>query len=181
MTKRAAAIVFALITLGAAGAGADPRGDSLAGVTRCQGIADDRTFLNCVYGAMQPLRTELGLPPAPASQVGLVPPVSLVPAPAPRPGPVARHDQGMLGGLFGSGKAEAPSQRMAAFSFDRNGMFTVSLANGEVWRQVSGDISMAHWHGEPSNYVVTIRGGALGSFNLKVNGDPTAFKVVRVR
>src|SRR5690349_14585965 len=60
---------------------ADPRSDALAGATRCQSIADDRMFLNCVYGAMQPLRAALGLPPAPPSQVSLVPPASFPTAP----------------------------------------------------------------------------------------------------
>src|SRR5580704_12476137 len=53
---------------------ADPRADVIAGSSRCDGIPDDRTWLDCYYGAAQPLRAQLGLPPAPASQQALVPP-----------------------------------------------------------------------------------------------------------
>src|ERR1700722_5045620 len=53
---------------------AGPREDMMAGAARCAGIADDRTFLDCYYGAAQPLRARLGLPPAPSSQQMLVPP-----------------------------------------------------------------------------------------------------------
>src|ERR1700761_4863169 len=53
---------------------AGPRDDVLYGVSRCGGIADDRTWLDCVYGAAQPMRAQLGLPPAPAAQQKLVPP-----------------------------------------------------------------------------------------------------------
>src|SRR5271154_1492429 len=58
----------------AAPALAAPRDDVLYGISRCGGIADDRTWLDCVYGAAQPMRAKLGLPPAPASQQALVPP-----------------------------------------------------------------------------------------------------------
>src|ERR1700722_19070476 len=53
---------------------AGPRDDVLYGISRCGGIANDRTWLDCVYGAAQPMRARLGLPPAPASQQALVPP-----------------------------------------------------------------------------------------------------------
>jgi hypothetical protein len=178
-------LALALFLLTVAGAAADPRSDALAGFSRCQAIADDRVFLDCVYGAMQPMRGKLGLPPAPASQVSLVPPVVLTPSPTPAAPPARTaapvRNGGMLSGLFGSGRIEVADQPMTGFRFDRQGFFTVTLANGQVWRQVEGDTSLAHWHGVPGSYRVTIRSGALGSFNLQVKGDPSGFKVARVR
>ena len=53
---------------------ADARQDTMSGVQRCAGIADDRTWLDCFYGSAQPMRARLGLPPAPANQQRLVPP-----------------------------------------------------------------------------------------------------------
>jgi hypothetical protein len=55
-----------LIVLPALGAPAstDPRADVIAGSSRCDGIPDNRTWLDCYYGAAQPLRAQLGLPPA---------------------------------------------------------------------------------------------------------------------
>jgi hypothetical protein len=40
---------------------------------RCDSITDERTWLDCYYGAAQPVRADLGLPPAPVSQQSLVP------------------------------------------------------------------------------------------------------------
>jgi hypothetical protein len=53
---------------------AGPRDDVKAGAARCDSISDDHTWLNCYYGAAQPVRAELGLPAAPDSQQHLVPP-----------------------------------------------------------------------------------------------------------
>src|SRR5580700_9330695 len=69
---------------------ADTRSDILATFNRCGVFADDRTWLNCIYGAVQPMRSQLGLPPAPASQTNLVPstvPMSQLPPPPPPPPP----------------------------------------------------------------------------------------------
>lgn len=58
----------------AAAASASPRDQVRARSLRCDGITDERSWLNCYYGAAQPVRAELGLLPAPASQQSLVPP-----------------------------------------------------------------------------------------------------------
>lgn len=183
MVKR---IAFGLVLLSAApmAVAADPRSDALAGAARCQSIADDRIFLNCIYGAMQPLRGELGLAPAPPAQTGLVPPATLpmVPAPAPmaRAAPPPVRKEGVTGGLFGGGTEVAP-QPMSAFAFDARGFFTVTLADGAVWKQLDGDTARAHWHGQPSALIVTVRGGALGAHVLQVRGQSATYKVIRLR
>ncbi len=71
--KRIFTLGLGLLAL-AAPAMAGPRDDVLYGISRCGGISDDRTWLDCVYGAAQPMRAQLGLAPAPASQQKLVPP-----------------------------------------------------------------------------------------------------------
>jgi len=43
----------------------------MAGAYRCAPIASTRVWLDCYYGAAQPVRAGLGLAPAPAAQVGL--------------------------------------------------------------------------------------------------------------
>ena len=184
MTGRFALAILLLGSL-ALPAIADPRSDTLAGISRCTSIGDDRTFLDCVYGAAQPLRAELGLSPAPAAQIGLVPSTGPTTAIAPLP-PVTRaapasRGGGFFSGVLGNGKAEIPPQRMTAYSFDSHGIFTVTLGDGEVWRQVDGDRSFAHWRGPASAYVVTIRNGAFGSSNLQVQGESASFKVNRIR
>ena len=52
------------------------RDDVMVGAYRCAGIDSIRIWLDCYYGAAQPVRSELGLVPAPAGQLslGLSPP-----------------------------------------------------------------------------------------------------------
>lgn len=170
-----------LFCVASASANADPRSDALAGAARCQAIADDRAFLNCVYGAMQPLRVELGLPPAPPAQTSLVPSASLpmVPPEMSQAAPPVRNN-GMKDALFG-GKIEVVPQRMASFDIDRNGFFTVTLADGAVWKQLDGDTARAHWRGPPGDLVVTVRSGVFGAHVLQVRGQATTYKVIRLR
>ena len=52
-------------------AAARPRDDALAGAFRCAVIGDARQWLDCYYGAAQPVRAGLGLAPASASQIRL--------------------------------------------------------------------------------------------------------------
>jgi hypothetical protein len=159
----------------AAPAHATPRDDMLAGIARCAGIADERTFLDCVYGAAQPVRAELGLPPAPQAQTRLVMPAGAAAGPAPLR---AQQEGGFFSRVFG-GKVETPPSRMTSYSFDRGGFFTVTLANGEVWRQAQGDFKMAQWHKPAANYLVTVLTGAAGSLNLQVAGESVFYKVSR--
>ena len=50
---------------------ARPRDEALSGAFRCAVIADSGQWLDCYYGAAQPVRAALGLPPALAGQVKL--------------------------------------------------------------------------------------------------------------
>src|SRR3954468_21331370 len=47
----------------AAPAAARPRDDALSGAIRCGVVPDSRQWLDCYYGAAQPMRTALRLPP----------------------------------------------------------------------------------------------------------------------
>jgi len=70
--------LFSIVVCGASAiataSSAATRDDVLSGISRCGSIADDRSWLDCIYGAAQPMRAQLGLPPALASQRALVPP-----------------------------------------------------------------------------------------------------------
>ena len=71
-----------LLLLAALPAEARPRDDALAGAFRCSVIGDARQWLDCYYGAAQPVRAGLGLAPATAAQVKLAsaPPAGGAPA-----------------------------------------------------------------------------------------------------
>jgi hypothetical protein len=205
---------------------ARPRDDAMSGAFRCAPITQTRVWLDCYYGAAQPLRAALALAPAPAAQVRLS---ASPPAGVPAPAEIKLRDQVMADAFrcnaFGnenqwldcyyaaadpararlalsvasrshapaapSGPARssfaAPAQaaakaphRMASYAFDRYGIFTVTLENGEVWRQVSGDSSFARWNKPASRYLVRITRGVLGSFNLQIQNAPGLYKVRRV-
>jgi len=223
-------LIFLLVgTLGYGHAEARARDDVLAGAFRCGAIADSRTWLNCYYGAAQPVRAALGLPPALPAQAQLasnppaggasrdvgvrdavmgeashcythgddrtwlacyyaaVEPLRAVlglpasPQAAGGPGKVMTHAALEPPGDWLLGSRRGQKTQMAAYKFDSQGHFTVTLDNGQIWRQMPGDVTKAHWTRPAGDYAVTISRGALGSTNLAVNGQPVLFKVEQVR
>jgi hypothetical protein len=143
-----------------------PRYQTTSEVLRCNSLSEDRQWLDCYYAAAQPVRTQLGLLPAPQVRPTLPADAAVKPTVSQGAGSVA---------------VRFPiSSRMASYSFDRYGVFTVVLANGQTWRQLSGDTSAAHWTKPAPGYTVQISRGALRSFNLKVKGISSAYKVERI-
>jgi hypothetical protein len=166
------ALGLAALTLPALAA---PRDDVLFGISRCGGIADDRTWLDCIYGAAQPMRAKLGLPPAPASQQALVPPpipgqaapVQQAMAAPPTMTPEQQRDFEEYSKLsvvprtilrLATPKEESPepATTLKSYKFDAAGYFTVTLANGETWRQDSSDTLYAHWNKAAGTYSAQI-------------------------
>lgn len=168
---------------------ADTRDEVIAGVQRCGVIHDNRVWLDCVYGAQQPMRAELGLPPAPEFQQRLVPQLQMgtamaAPRAAPQPAaprPTApRKKAGFFANLLGNAPPEAVS-RMSAFRYDKSGAFVVSLENGQQWRQTDVVDGSVAWTKEPSSYKVTIIQGAFGSYMLRTDDNPRTYKVEPVK
>ncbi len=151
---------------------AGPREDAHAGFARCDQLPEDRAWLDCVYGAVQPMRGKLGLTPAPEFQQRLAMPAARAPIPpaGPRPdapAPVHRSDAQWL--------------PLAAYSFDRRGMFTVTLSDGSVWRQQADDVNYAHWKEPASRYTVSVGEGLGGHGTLELRNDGNEYLVQRVR
>ena len=175
-------IVTAALVLTAGAAQAEPtRDEVMAGAARCYGIAENRAWLECFYGSAQPMRSVLGLPPAPASQTKLVPPAGagygpayVAPA-APRTAAAAPPPHESSGGFFsdliGSTKPVVTNMPMASYKFARNRTFTVTLQNGDVYQQQESDTVYADWKRPPSSYLVTInvRGQ---HYSMKVKSEP---------
>src|SRR3984957_169699 len=160
---------------------ASPRDEMLSGISRCASITDERMFLDCVYGAAEPVRAELGLPPAPPAQIRLVPPAAASATAPPPPVATPKQSGGFFATILGSGKVETPLMPRASYSFNRPGFSTVTLKDGEVWRQIDGDERFAQWRKPASSYMVIVRSGALGSSNLQVQGEAYFYKVERER
>ena len=173
--KRILLVALGLAAL-ASPALAAPRDDVLYGVSRCGGIADDRTWLDCIYGAAQPMRAKLGLPPAPASQQALVPPP--VPGQA-APAMAMAAPQGRalsederrdldeysrlsavpryLLKMFNPTEIKPePPTTLKTYKFDAAGYFLVTLANGETWRQSPSDVMKARWNKPAQTYTAQI-------------------------
>lgn len=140
----------------------DVRDAVIREAARCEG--GDRDWLDCYYAAAQPMRAVLGLPPAPQR----VPPTGISQAYPTAALPVGSWFLGARRGL---------KERLKAYSLDRDGRFTVTLANGQIWRQTDGDVRHPHWTRRAESYVVTISRGVLGTTNLTVQGETGLYKI----
>jgi hypothetical protein len=196
-----AILVVALGCSAASQAWADPRGDVLAGIQRCGVIHDDRVWLDCVYGANQPMRAQLGLTPAPEFQQRLVPaPGTVLPqqmgsalplvqsgpqqmasaSPPLQSMPRANEKPGFWSRMLGTDPPLAVA-RMTSYRYDQSGAFIVALANGQEWRQTDVVGGKATWLKKPSAYTVTITKGTFGSYGLRTDDSPRTYKVERVK
>jgi hypothetical protein len=163
-------IGFLLLTQGAV---AGPKRDEvMSGAARCDGIADDRIWLDCFYGSAQPMRAALGLPPAPPAQTKLVPPsgASYSASDANRYSRPQKSG-GFLADILGSTKPIASDVPMESYKFARNGTFTVVLKNGQTYRQDESELVFAKWSRPAGTYLVTIT-GASDKFVLKIKDEP---------
>jgi len=70
---------------------------------------------------------------------------------------------------------------MSKYEFDKDHHFTVTLANGQVWRQIEGDDAYAKWDRPAGSYPVIISRGMFGSFNLQVAKMGGIYKVHRLQ
>jgi hypothetical protein len=174
---------------------ADTRDDVLAAMQRCSVMQDDRTWLECTYGAQQLMRAKLGLQPAPDYQQRLVPPASAARAPlasAPPPplpatappvraavasAPPPTRRRGSFMQILGGTAPPVAVSPLAAVNYDSRAAFTVTLQNGQVWRQINGE-------GEPKarfhiGEKITIQPGVMGTYNLKTDSNSHPYKVER--
>jgi hypothetical protein len=171
---------------------ADAREDVVRSMTRCATFTDDRQWLDCYYGAAQPMRAWLGLPPAPQSQLKLLQgqpqPQASTPLPATvtravtRTGPPPMPKRSGILEVFG-GSELVKNQPIQSYDMGRDGAFTITLPDGQVWRQTDDDASKhpVRWTQAPSSMRVTISQGAVHTFNLVVNDENLHHKVTRIR
>jgi hypothetical protein len=162
-------------------AGARNLDEVLSGAARCDGLVDNRIWLDCFYGAAQPMRALLGLSPAPPAQVKLVPPPGAVYASAGSAKRVAAENaSSFVADILGSSRPFASNVPMASYKFGRDGKFMVVLKNGQAYRQEESDMVSAKWNRAPETYLVTII-AASDKFVLKVKGQPgVGFRVRRM-
>jgi hypothetical protein len=164
---------------------AEPTRDAVMDAAqRCEGIPDNRVWLDCFYGSAQPMRATLGLAPAPESQTRLVPGPGIAygggAAPARRAPPAREKPETFLSAVLGNTKPLADNMPMTAYGFGRDGRFTVTMADGHVWQQAESDIRVAKWNKPAATYKVDItNGSSTDLFNMRVRGE--LYKVTRVK
>ena len=173
---------------------ADPREDVVNGLAHCAVLTDDRQWLDCYYGAAQPMRSQLGLAPAPQAQIQLQQLVQRPPAygasaavkPLPatiaratvRTGPPPPPRRSGLFDLWG-GSDVINNAPVKSYEVHRDG-FTVTLPDGQVWQQTDAEKNPANWHDDAGSMRVTITQAAMHTFNLVRNDENQHYKVKRV-
>jgi len=187
----------AMLAVGAGAPGlvlADAREDVVRSMTRCAAYTDDRQWLECYYGAAQPMRAWLGLPPAPQSQLKLLQgqPQSSVPLSASLPatvthaavrtGPPPPPKRSGIFDVFG-GSDVVKDTPIQSYELARGGNFVITLPDGQVWRQTDDDASKSpvRWDKPAASMRVTISQGAVHTFNLVLNDENVHHKVTRIR
>lgn len=168
---------------------ADARDDVISGMSRCAALKDDRQWLDCYYGAAQPMRAWLGLPPAPQSQLKLLmsQPASQAPLPAAvtrsvvRAGPPPAPKHSSFFDFFG-GDDVVNNAPVRSYDVTQKG-FSVTLVDGEVWAQTGEDAlqNPVSWRMPASSMRVTIKQAALHTFNLVLGDEQVHYKVYRVQ
>lgn len=178
-------------------AGGSPRDDVLSGLQKCAGIPDDKTRLACYDGLVRPAQAALARPPEPQE--------------ATRPPTKEEQKAWFgfdLSGLFSAspsqqttpqqfGQETVPTTRekveeakrevesitagVTDYAFTPFGKFIVFLDNGQVWRQLEGDVDRALFRKKASDNKVAIARGFIGSYNLTINDGLHVYKVERVK
>jgi hypothetical protein len=160
-------------------------------MAKCVGLTGTLQRLAC-YDAVAhdagvnaaPRTASAAPPPAYVSQ----PPAVYVPpsqAYVPPPVPAQRQTVGDFGAErleenpSSPKKLERITAEVTAFHADPFGRFTVSLSNGQVWKQIEGDVTVASYR--KTTRTAIIARSFLGSFALKFNDSEKMYKVTRVQ
>jgi len=167
------------------------RDDVMSSATGCIRVTADRAWLDCYYSAAAPMRVQLGLAapqavakPAAAPQLAsAAPPVRPVAPTRPAGPPPMPRSTGLLNGLIDDMKPIVRNMPMQSYVMDRSGAFTVTLADGQVWKQAAEDevYHPARWRKQAQEMQVTITPAVMHTFNMKVEGENKSYKVRRVR
>jgi hypothetical protein len=167
------------------------RTEVVSAAANCMRLSDERPWLDCFYAAATPMRAQLGLStPQAAARVAPLPvPVPMLqrtavqPAPAPAGPPPMPRRSSVFAGLFSTPKPVVLNTPMQSLEQDDKGSFTITLVDGQVWKQdVEDEIyHRARWHKPASEMEVTITPAAMRTFIMTVSGEGYMYKVHRIR
>lgn len=184
-------LVLATLALSAAPAIAE---DLSATISTCAGVSDDRARLSCYDGLAARAKAAVQMPAAksalpPAAQPAPAPIATVTPpsAPVPPSPPATKTDTFGAESIRKPDTPEARAQevdeikaKVVAVDFSPTHRFTVTLDNGQIWRQIEADSGKARFL-KGGGDSVEISRGMLGSYNLVIEGANMLFKVRRIR
>jgi hypothetical protein len=181
--------IFLVVTLSLAAVSPAVAESLQAQLGRCVRITGLLQRLACYDGVVKDAGISAPAPPRPAP---VSPYASVPPAPAPAlaapalasvaPAPPAAPSFGSeslpRARMPPSGSARSIVAAVASLTFDGTGHFTVTLDNGQVWRQVPGDVSILRQTQVGS---VRIARSIFGSYDLSLPGLHASYRVVRIQ
>lgn len=164
------------------------RNEVVTAAVACMREPADRPWLDCYYAAAVPMRAQLGLL-TPQTTSRPAPVLASMPAPAePAPArpagpPPMPHRVGILGGLFSDPKPVVTDVALQSYVFDKDGAFTVTLPDGQVWEQIQEDqiYHRARWKRPASEIRVTIKPDVMHTYVLTLEDQNYMYKVHRIR
>ena len=165
----AAAAIFLI----AGAADAAPDGDLSSAILRCAAQQDEKSQLACYNQIAAHLKT--GAAPAAQAAAAEAPPARRVIGTA--------ADFGLESVPFDTKGPEKLAQitaKVASVRYNFFHIFTVTLDNGQVWRQMDSDSSIARFKTDKPE-VVTISRGFLDSFHLTIQGRWGTYTVTRLK
>ena len=175
---RVVLLTFAL-AVAAGPAYADATRDALTELAKCADIADSTLRLKCFDDAMPRAKNALAAPePAPkeASKsflewFGFSRPAA----------PVTKPEEFGKAPPEPAGELNEISSPVLEFAKTARGKAVFILENGQVWRQLDSDGTVVLDPPQGKTMKVTVERGALGSYNLTIEGRNGLIKVTRLK
>ncbi len=173
--------VFAFSTV----AQADPRDDVIAALAKCTDVPDRLARFDC-YEKLGPQARAVAQPPPSMPQPTTAPsppPAAVVAAPASAApvstAPENAAPQSAVNQPMG-GEILPMTSVVDTYTIASSGAFTVTLENGQIWREHDRDFDTPSFSRNKKDIVV-IQRGLLGGYDLHIKGTSKFFKVVRVK
>ena len=199
-------VLAGLLVASVPAAQAGPKDDVVDVLAKCTDVTDREARIECYDRAAPQLRAAAGLAPAavantaPPVPVAALPPQSALQSAPPPPEAPPPQSPSLLSSLDPFGDTTAPPPPLAAqmayqpmgleilpitiavtdYDVPMGGQFTVTLANGQVWRERSGHTEVPPFKAGATN-LVRIEHGLIGGYDLYLVGYGRLYKVLRVK
>jgi hypothetical protein len=142
------------------------------------GVVKDAGISAPVPARPAPASPYASIPPAPVPAITAAPALASAAPVAPPAAPSFGSESLPRARTAPSASARSIVAAVAGLTFDGTGHFTVTLDNGQVWRQVPGDMAILRQTQVGS---VRIARSVFGSYDLSLPGLHASYRVVRIQ